>query len=162
MRVALTTAELILYGAAGLARTANALDKRREGAHGFNRHFERWQIDVEGVLAEAAAAKALNLPYEPCVGELDTLEGDIAPGIQVRGTKYHSGSLLVHDKDLDDHAYILVTGVYGVYDIRGWIWAKEGKKKKYWKMHKERGAYWIAQEFLRPMDTLELPQAVPV
>lgn len=159
MRIALTTEEMVRYGSAGLARCANALEMRRVGAHGFDRNYERWQIDVEGVLTEAAAAKALGVPYEPVVGELDTLAGDIAPGIQVRGTKYTKGSLLVHDKDVDDHAFILVTGVYGVYDIRGWIYAREGKKKSLWKTYKGRGAYWVGQERLRPMDTIVLPEA---
>lgn len=159
MRVALTTEELILYGTAGLSRCANALERRRVGAHGFNRDYERWQIDVEGVLTEYAAAKALGLSYEPVVGQLDTNDGDIAPGIQVRGTKYSSGSLLVHDSDPDDHAFILVTGIYGVYDIRGWIFGREGKEESRWKVYKRRGAYWNAQDVLRSIDTLELPEA---
>lgn len=157
MRIALTSEELLLFGSAGLNRAINAMEKRRAGAHGFDRFTERWQIDVEGVLTEAAAAKALGLPYEPCVGELDTLDGDIGPGLQVRGTKYSSGCLLVHDSDVDDHRFILVTGIYGVYDIRGWIFAKDGKKKSLWKVYKDRGAYWVPQDKLRPMDTLELP-----
>ena len=138
---------------------ANALEMRRVGAHGFDRYSERWQIDVEGVLTEGAAAMALGVPYEPVVGELDSLWGDIASGIQVRGTRYPKGSLLIHDSDQDDHAYILVTGIYGIYDIRGWIWAKEGKKKKYWKVYKDRGSYWVPQSALRPMNTLVLPEA---
>lgn len=159
MRVAFTAEELVRYGTAGLARCANALEMRCQGAHGFDRYSERWQIDVEGVLTEAAAAKALGVPYEPCVGELDTLAGDIAPGIQVRGTRYPKGSLLIHDKDQDDHAFILVTGIYGVYDIRGWIWASEGKDKSRWKEYKGRFAYWNPQEVLRPIDTLVMPEA---
>jgi hypothetical protein len=157
VRIALTDEEMAMGAAAGCARLINALSKRRVGAHGFNRNYERWQIDVEGVLTEAAAAKALNLPYTPCVGELDTLLGDIGPNLQVRGTKYSSGSLLVHDKDQDDHIFILVTGIYGVYDIRGWIKAKDGKLKKLWKEYKNRGAYWVPQDRLKPMSELVLP-----
>lgn len=159
MRVALTTDEIVSYGAMGLARCAEALEKRRVGAHGFDRNHERWQIDVEGVLCEAAAAKALGRAYEQQgeLGQLDALIGDIAPGVQVRGTKYATGSLLIHDRDPDDHVFILVTGIYGVYDLRGWIWGREGKKKSLWKEYKGRGAYWVPQEKLRPMNTLEFP-----
>jgi len=156
MRVALTTQEIIVYGAAGVQRCANALEKRRVGAHGFNRHLERWQIDVEGVLAEAAAAKALGLSYEPVVGRLDTEEGDVGLGLQVRSTKYSSGSLLVHDSDADDDKFILVTGIYGVYDIRGWCFGREGKDKSLWKTYKGRGAYWVPQDRLRAIETLEV------
>lgn len=154
MRIALTVDELIEFGRLGVARCAHALERRRNGAHGFNRDFERWQIDVEGLLAEYAAAKALGLPYEPVVGELDTKDGDIGPGLQVRSTKYPKGSLLVHDSDHDDHRFILVTGIYGVYDIRGWIFAHEGKDKQLWKEYKGRGAYWVPQERLRPLGTV--------
>lgn len=159
MRVALTTAEMIEYGSAGIARCANAMEKQRKGAHGFNRDYERWQIDVEGLLAEAAAAKALNLPYAPTVGSLDTADGDIGPGLQVRSTKYNTGSLLVHDRDPEDHYFILVTGVYGVYDIRGWIQAKHAKQPEWWKTYKGRGAYWVAQQYLQPMNKLPRPKA---
>lgn len=152
MRIELTTEELVRYGAAGVARCANAMAKRRQGAHGFDRNDERWQIDVEGVLTEAAAAKALGVPYDPVVGSLDTDKGDIAPGIQVRGTKYPKGSLLVHDSDRDRDIFILVTGRYGVYDIRGWIRAEYGKLPNLWKTYKGRGAYWVGQEFLAPFD----------
>lgn len=156
MRVALSDEQLLEWGSAGMSRTINALSMGRRGAHGFNRFSERWQIDVEGTLTEGAAALALGLPYEPCVGELDTVDGDIGPGLQVRGTKYAKGSLLVHDSDHDEHRFILVTGIYGVYDVRGWIYAKEGKQKKYWKVYKERGAYWVPQSALRPLDTLDV------
>jgi hypothetical protein len=149
----LTTEEIIRFGGAGVARCANALEKRRSGAHGFNRDNERWQIDVEGLLAEAAAAKALGLPYEPTVGELDTHLGDIGPRLQVRSTKYPTGSLLIHDKDADRDKFILVTGIYGVYDIRGWIYGEEGKFDKYKKQHGGRWAYWIGQHLLRPMES---------
>lgn len=158
MRVALTDEELLRFGGAGLARCVNALSMRRNGAHGFNRNFERWQIDVEGVLTEAAAAKALGLEYEATVGELDSLTGDIGPGLQVRGTKYTTGSLLIHDSDQDDHIFILVTGSYGVYDVRGWIYARDGKDKSLWKEYKGRGAYWVPQERLAPMATLPFPE----
>ena len=156
MRVELTTEEMRRYGAAGVARTANAFEKRRGGAHGFDRNFERWQIDVEGVLTEAAAAKALGLSYEPVVGQLDTMFGDIGPGLQVRGTKYSNGSLLIHDKDVDDHVFILVTGIYGVYEVRGWILAKDAKLPQLWKMYKGRGAFWVGQNWLKSIDTLDL------
>lgn len=157
MRVALTTDEMILYGSAGIARCANAMERQRKGAHGFNRDYERWQIDVEGLLAEAAAAKALSLPYSPVVGRLDTHEGDIGPGLQVRSTKYNTGSLLVHDRDPEDDIFILVTGVYGIYDIRGWIKAKHAKQPQLWKVYKGRGAFWVPQSMLQPMAKLVLP-----
>lgn len=156
IEVLLTTAEMVKYGAAGVARCAHALTKRRQGAHGFDRNDERWTIDVEGCLAEAAAAKSLGLidGFEPTVGHLDTDEGDIGPGLQVRSTKYDKGNLLIHQSDPDHHAYILVTGRYGVYDVRGWIRASEGKLPELWKVNGKRGAFWVPQDRLHAMDEL--------
>jgi hypothetical protein len=160
MRIALTPEEFVEYGTLGLQRLSSALEKRRVGAHGFNRNAqERYRIDIEGLHAEYVAAKALNLlPFTPCVGELDSAMGDIGPGLQVRSTKYSSGSLLIHDSDDDDHIFILVTGELGVFDVRGWIYARDGKKKSLWKDYKGRGAYWVPQSKLRKLDTLPLPE----
>lgn len=157
MEVALTDEEMEFCVLAGARRTINALANRRKGAHGFNRDFERWQIDIEGVMTEYAAAKALSLPYEPTVGRLDTDEGDIGTDLQVRGTKYGSGSLLVHKTDHDHHIFILVTGIYGNYHVRGWIRAAEGKLDALWKDYKGRGAFWVPQSALHPLSELEMP-----
>lgn len=157
MRVELTHDELRRYAALGCERAISAMSKGRKGAHGFNRYDERWQIDVEGLLAEFAAAKGLGLlPFEPVVGALDTKHGDIGPGLQVRGTHYDTGRLLLHDKDDDDHRFILVTGHSGFYVLRGWIYARHGKHPSYWKLYKGRGAYWVDQSRLQPMSKLEL------
>lgn len=154
IRIALTAEEMVRYGSAGVARCANALEKGRVGAHGFDRDNERWQIDVEGVLAEAAAAKALGRVYEPVVGELDTQLGDIGPGLQVRSTRYPTGNLLIHKSDKDTDIFILVTGKYGIYDVRGWIYASEGKLDELWKVHGKRGAFWVPQSRLNPLSEL--------
>lgn len=152
-------AELKKYSKMGAERCASALARQRKGAHGFNRDNERWQIDVEGVLAEAAVAKALGVEYKATVDALDTKAGDI-PGLstplQVRSTKYTSGSLLIHHKDDDDHRFVLVTGIYGTYEIRGWIFAKFGKHDKLWRQYKGRGAFWVPQDMLHPWDAAEV------
>jgi hypothetical protein len=154
VNVALTPDEQKAYARVGIDRRINAMARKRKGAHGFNRDFEGWQIDVEGALCEGAAAKALGLAYVPTDDALDTLLGDIGPGLQVRGTKYPSGSLLIHDKDPDDDIYILVTGIDGNYVLRGWIQAKHGKQPNFWRVYKGRGSYWVGQQFLQPMSKL--------
>lgn len=159
MKIALTVDEMILYGGYGLERCANALWRGRRGNHGFNRDNERWQIDVEGSLAEYVAAKALGLlPFNPAVDELDSEKGDIGPGLQVRSTKYLSGSLLIHDSDDDNHVFILVTGAYGRYTVCGWIYAREGKREEFRKTYKGRTAYWVGQDCLRPIEDVPLPR----
>ena len=160
MRIELTEKELVKIGTYGLQRCAMSLSVGRRGAHGFDRNHERWQIDVEGVLTEYAAAKALGVSYHPVTDRSDTELGDIAPGLQVRGTKYPNGNLIMHKTDVDEHVFILVTGVYGRYDVRGWIQAKEGKKQKYWRgnpANTRPPCFWVPQDALKPIDTLRWP-----
>lgn len=148
MIVTLTDHELRLAAMSGVERRLSARNLDRKGAHGFNRD-DFWQIDIEGLCAEWAVAKALGVYYGPVVGHLDTEEGDVLSNVQVRSTKYESGHLLIHKKDPDDHRYVLVCGGDGHYRICGWLYAKDGKKDKYWKTHRGRSAYWIPQSDLR-------------
>jgi hypothetical protein len=141
--------EIRRWAYAGVDRRVSALQKGRKGAHGFNRS-DFWQLDVEGLLAEAAVAKALGLYYAPVTGELDTLLGDVMQGVQVRSTKYLSGSLLVHKTDADDDKFLLVVGASGKYRIAGWIFGRDGKKREFSKTYKGRTAFWVPQEALVP------------
>jgi hypothetical protein len=156
MKIELSEKEMVEMGLHGLKRCAMSLVAGRRGAHGFDRQDERWQIDVEGVLTEYAAAKALGFPYLPVTDRRDTELGDIAPGIQVRGTKYPSGNLLLHKEDLDDHIFILVTGKYGRYHVRGWLYAREGKRKKFWRgtpANDRPPCFWVPQSHLNPIQS---------
>ena len=148
MIVEFTPDELRMWAHRGVDRRCSAIEAGRSGAHGFNRD-DFWQIDIEGLLAEAAVAKALSVYYAPITGSLDTTLGDVLPGVQVRSTKYDSGHLLVHDTDHDDHRFILVVGGSGKYRIAGWLRAIDGKKPKFKKTHKGRTAYWVPQHALR-------------
>ena len=148
MIVEFTPDELRMWAHRGVDRRCSAIEAGRKGAHGFNRD-DFWQIDIEGLLAEAAVAKAVGVYYAPITGALDTTLGDILPGVQIRSTKYDSGSLLVHDSDHDDHRFILVTGASGKYRIAGWCYGREGKDKKFWKTYKGRSCYWVPQNALR-------------
>lgn len=149
MKITFTPDEIRRWAYAGVDRRVSAMERGRRGAHGFNRS-DYWQLDLEGLLAEAAVAKALNVYFAPITGALDTRMGDVLPGIQVRSTKYLSGSLLVHNSDADDDRFVLVTGAQGDYHVRGWIFGKRGKLKKYVKEYKGRSAYWVPQDALAP------------
>lgn len=153
MQVDFTPDELRMWAHRGVDRRCSAIEKKRKGAHGFNR-TDFWELDVEGLLAEAAVAKGLGIYYAPVTGALDTALGDVLPGIQVRSTKYKNGSLLIHKTDADDDKFLLVTGAQGSYDVRGWIVGSEGKRQEYWKLYKERGAFWVPQSALNPLSTL--------
>ena len=95
--VEFTSDELRRWAYSGVDRRISAMAKNRKGAHGFNR-TDFWEIDIEGLCAEAAVAKAFSVHYSPVTGALDTRIGDVLHGVQVRSTKYDTGSLLVHDR----------------------------------------------------------------
>lgn len=149
IRVDLDLEEVRRWAYAGVDRRVSAMSKKRKGAHGFNRS-DFWQLDLEGLLAEAAVAKALGVYFAPVTGALDTGLGDVISGLQVRSTKYDTGSLLVHDSDADGDAFVLVTGISGSYIVRGWIRGRNAKDKSYTKTYKGRTAYWVPQSALTP------------
>lgn len=150
VKVELDENELRRWAHAGIDRRISAMAKKRKGAHGFDREGEAWQIDIEGLCAEAAVAKALGVYFNPVVGELDTTLGDVLPGVQVRSTRYgydrtNVGFLLCHDTDADTDRFVLVCGAYGHYRIAGWILGENGKQPAYKKQYKGRWAYWVPQ-----------------
>ena len=149
MKVSLTPHELRLAAFSGVERRISAMEKQRQGAHGFDRD-DFWSLDIEGLAAEAAVAKALGRWYSPVVGHLDTNEGDVAPGVQVRSSKYAGAHLLLHKTDDDDHRFVLVTGACGEYVIRGWCRGGLGKQEKFWRENNGRWAYWVPQNVLFP------------
>jgi hypothetical protein len=154
VKVSLSADELRLAAEAGVERRLRALGKGRRGAHGFDRDYEAWSIDIEGVAAEWACAKCLGVDYTPVVGELDTEMGDVAPGVQVRSTRYETGHLLLHESDLPDHYFLLIVGLAPDFRIAGWTTPAESRKPEFWKVFKNRGAYWIPQAELRPVEEL--------
>lgn len=151
MNVVLSSTELRYAATSGIERRIQALARRRQGAHGFNRE-EVWDIDIEGLAAEMVVAKALGLYYIPVVGQLDTDLGDVAPGVQVRSSKHPNAHLLLHKTDHDDDRFILVVGSSGSYRIAGWCYGHEGKQEGHWRAFQGRTAFWVPQAKLRPFE----------
>jgi hypothetical protein len=93
---------------------------------------EPWQRDIEGASAEVAFAKAMNLYWAPSQGgQGNSPAGDVA-GWEVRWTARAGGRLLVHRSDRDDAPYVLVTGTWPKYRIRGYMLGRDAKAKRYW------------------------------
>ena len=151
--------DVYTYACKGVERRIDSLKKNRKGNHGFDREYEAWSIDVEGMLAEAAVAQAIGVVHAPVVGTLDTERGDVGPGLQVRSTRYgfdraNVGCLLLHDSDSDTDKFILACGSNGTYRIPGWIEGVHGKQSAFIKHNKGRWAYWVPQSALKPLDAL--------
>ncbi len=138
-------------------RRIRAIELNRKHKYGAKKTgIEAIYMDMEGCFAELAAALALGLIWP---GEHDTPDypGDLIDGLQVRGTTYKSGKLILHPSDRDDHTFVLVCGKCPTYNVVGWIAAEDGKDEQYWCDPTGRGrhAYFVPQNVLRPMYELK-------
>ena len=126
-----------------------------------------WNNSIEGVLGEIAVARYLGL-YPYGLMERSNDHPDVGEHYEVRTRCKEWMELFfkVEDKtrewdkpDKPDKYYILVTGSYGTYDLRGWISAPEILSHPEWHHNNEGKTtkrYWVPTEFLHPME--ELPE----
>jgi hypothetical protein len=123
--IELTTAEIIVASQVGLIRQCEDIKANKKPFVGESQDLA-WQRHIEGALSECAMAKYLNIYWNksswpnPDVGN-----------IEVRVTHYKSGKLIIRPADKDDVKYYLLTGINGKYNIRGYIYAIEGKQDQY-------------------------------
>ena len=76
--------------------------------------------------AEIAAARAFGLQWSEKQTISEDRLGDIVPGLQVRHTAYNTGALILRAQDNPEHDFVLVTGKYPTFTVRGWITGSEG------------------------------------
>ncbi len=144
--VELTLGE-ILHGAfAGICRQVENLKKDRKPFYGADNKND-WQKHIEGCLGEMALAKHLGVYWSGKGG----FRGPDVADYQVRTTPYSDGHLLLHPDDPDDKTFWLLTGVNGIYDIRGYILGSDGKQQKFWadRTGNNRWAFFVPQSELR-------------
>ena len=154
MNVKLTPHEMYLAASVGMMRQVTNIRDGRQHKYGADPK-EGWTVNIEGACGEAAVAKALGIYWN---GALGNFKAKDVGAHQVRMTRHPGGHLLLHKEDADEDLFLLVTGFTGDYVIRGWIQCFEGKKEEYWKSEfgrPDRSCYWVPQEALNPMDTME-------
>jgi len=137
------------------------------------KHRHNWKGQLTGIVmhkqgcrTELATALALKLKWNIFARNINAHTPDVGENIQVRGTNWRDGHLLMHPSDCDDHIFVLgisEDSAPQVVDLVGYIGGVEGKQKKYWgdKFHKGRPAFCVPQSDLRPFEDL-LPQTKPV
>ena len=128
MLVKLTPAEVLQGAQAGIMRQTKNIRRKLKHRYGASAEND-WQMHVEGCLGEMAVAKYLDRFWHGAVGIPH--HGDIG-SIEVRTSNHETARLIVHDRDLSDSVFILVTGLNGLYNIRGWIKGKEAKQRRFW------------------------------
>jgi hypothetical protein len=114
-----------------------------------------WEIDVEGSCAELAAANALGLFWPARVNTFKSLP-DIDPWIEVRSGRTGGKKLIVRPGDNSKSAFVLVVGAAPKYDVLGWMWGSDAKKKKYLDdcNNGRPAAYFVPMEDLCPLEDL--------
>lgn len=113
------------------------------------------QDNLYGAARECAAGKLLKIYWHHNIGI--TQDYDLFPDLQVRGTEHPRGRLLVRQRDKDTDRFIFVTRVAREFELRGWIFGGEAKKEEWWAdpTKKNRFAYFVPHDALRPMETIK-------
>jgi hypothetical protein len=86
--------------------------------------------------------------------------GDVG-NLQVRATEHERGCLILYDRDDANAVFVLVTGRFPEYIVRGWCYAHEGQQPRYVKHDARFPTYFVPQSALRPIEQLqrmELPR----
>jgi hypothetical protein len=77
-----------------------------------------WNIHIEGAAAEMAFAKAMGWYWDASVGVFHR-QADVRH-VHVRSTSWPNGKLIIRpDRDAPG-IYVLVTGIFPRYQVRGW------------------------------------------
>lgn len=142
--VSLTQRELMVGANHGVLR--NVVDIK-ESRHGVNEQpkEKRWQVMIEGALAEIAVAKAFGIYWSGAIdrGHRDTKD------YEVRMSYTQKNRLWLYNYDPDNLVYLFVTGLEGNYTLQGWVYGFEGKKPEYWqKVSWRPAAYYVPNEKL--------------
>ena len=140
----LTQAECAFAAQIGCRRFINAKFNNRQDYIGLS---NGWEDNIEGALAEVAFAKHMNLWFDPNLGKFGEPDVD---DWHVRSTKYLNGKLCIHP-DERTGKYVLLTGKFNEWSVKGWIDAEQGRQEQfYMSLRDDRPVkcYWIPQNVL--------------
>lgn len=135
MRITLTNQELQLA-----TEIANERQRVQRGAGRRDAKVieSGLDADLQGTKAELAVALAFDLKWDGKLLEIKDWfrwrdEGNDVSGLEVRSTKHRAGRLILHPSDKDTSPYVFVRSHdEPTFEIVGWIWGRNGKKKEYW------------------------------
>ena len=129
--VKLTPHEQFLAHTVGHQRQLSALLHKRPEPYGAP-DADPWENHAHAAGAEIAVARHLDRFWTPLAERPSELPGDIGNGIQVRYTKHERGRLILHERDRDEHWFVLVRGTFPEFSIVGGIQGRGGKRREWW------------------------------
>ena len=154
VKVSLTWQEQLFAAQAGCMRRISAIARRRTEPY-LTPKGELWGIDIESSGAEAAVAKGLGMYWQAVLVNPEEANGDVS-GIEVRSTPRKNGRLIIHDRDKNDSAFVLVRGVFPDYELVGWIFGKDAKNSEFLFSGDGRPAYFVPETSLRCISELPI------
>jgi hypothetical protein len=107
---------------------------------------------AESIGAEYAVAKYFGIADFSAADSRFKRTADVGSIIEVKWTKYDSGSLIIYDTDRSTDIAILVTGKSPNYYLKGWIPIAVAKNQK-WR-RRDQPTYWVEQYHLHPIENL--------
>lgn len=148
IKIKLNKSEMFQAALVGVMRQIDNLFVGRKDAYGAGKK-NGWDMHIQGASGEMAFAKYRDKYW---TGNLGDLKADDVGKTQVRTTASSYKKLILHNRDPDDRAFVLVAGIAPSFEILGWIWGKDGKKREYWADPVGgRPAYFVPKEVLREM-----------
>jgi hypothetical protein len=151
--VTLDEYELAHAAIAGCQRRISSIFKSRPQFYGSDDRKNFWQIDIIGMIAEYAVAKAFDKHWQPATNKkLSDLIGDV--GIyQVRSTEHVDGHLFLHPKDKPAD-YILCIVKQNKVMLAGWISLADGMAVG---ETRSPDTFWVKQAQLRSFSEWQDP-----
>lgn len=143
MIVKLTPPQIMQGAFVGVMRQVSNLKRARKPRYGADAEPD-WQLHCEGALGEMALALHLNCFWDGAVNNL--LAHGWPAAARTRSQDWHD--LIIHPDDSDSDAFYLLTGQNGIYNIRGWIFGRDGKRDEWWK-GPSMPAFFVPQSALR-------------
>ena len=150
MIVNLTPAEMqVAYMVAAQRQIMNVKVGAKD-TYGAAQFHNAIALNMTGCAAEMAVAKGLNLFWSGSVGNYNA--SDVGGMVEVRSIVRPTDSLIIHDEDKDGLPYVLCHSIPNTFtfDLKGWIWGKQGKDRKFWRdpQGTNRHAYFVPQDEL--------------
>lgn len=136
--------ELAHAAMAGCQRRIASIKKARPQVYGAGERKNYWQIDIIGMIAEYAVAKAFDRHWQPATNQrLADLPGDVSY-FQVRSTEHRDGHLFLHPGD-KDAPYILAIVADRHILLAGWIHLGKGLEVG---ENRSADTWWVRQDQL--------------
>jgi hypothetical protein len=125
-------------------------DSRYDKSLGFHDYVA--QV-AESIVAEILVARYLGyVDFDPRASRFKET-ADVGSNIEVRWTRYDTGSLIVYENDRVTDVAVLVTGRSPNYNLAGWIPVAIAKKPRY--KSSSQPTWWVTQANLQPIETLK-------